>query len=71
MSTPDPVLNPSHYNWLDGIEVIDITEHFGFCLGNVLKYVMRADHKGHPIEDLRKAQFYLSRELKRRGYDGD
>lgn len=65
---PDPVNSPSHYTWLGGIEVIDITEHFSFTLGNVLKYVMRADHKGKPVEDLLKARYYLNRELKRRGH---
>jgi hypothetical protein len=68
-ATEDPVNNPSHYRWLPGdVEVIDITEHMGFCLGNVIKYVLRADHKGKPVEDLRKARYYLDRELKRRGY---
>jgi hypothetical protein len=63
---PDPINSPSHYTWLGGIEVIDITEHLGFCLGNVVKYVCRADHKGKPIEDLEKAQWYLAREIARR-----
>lgn len=63
---PDAVQHPAHYTWLGGIEVIDITEHLGFCLGNVVKYVLRADHKGKPIEDLEKAQWYLAREIKRR-----
>lgn len=62
----DPVNHPSHYTWLGGIEVIDITEHLGFCLGNVVKYVLRADHKGKPIEDLEKAKWYLEREIARR-----
>lgn len=64
--TPDAVNNPSHYTWLGGIEVIDITEHLSFTLGNVVKYVLRADHKGKPIEDLRKAAWYLNREIARR-----
>jgi hypothetical protein len=63
---PDPINSPAHYTWLGGIEVIDITEHLGFCLGNVVKYVCRADHKGKPIEDLEKAQWYLAREIARR-----
>lgn len=62
----DNVNSPSHYTWLGGIEVIDITEHLPFTLGNVVKYVLRADHKGKPIEDLEKAAWYLSRELERR-----
>jgi hypothetical protein len=66
LDTPDPINSPAHYTWLGGIEVIDITEHLGFCLGNVVKYVCRADHKGKPIEDLEKAQWYLAREIARR-----
>lgn len=63
----DPVNHPPHYTWLpNGVEVIQITEHMPFCLGNVVKYVVRADHKGRPIEDLEKARFYLDREITRR-----
>lgn len=65
-STSDNVNSPSHYTWLGGIEVIDITEHLSFTLGNVVKYVLRADHKGKPIEDLEKAAWYLNREIERR-----
>ena len=64
---PDPVNHPDHYTWLkNGVEVIDITENFNFLLGNVLKYVMRADHKGKPLEDLKKAVWYLEREIANR-----
>jgi hypothetical protein len=35
----------------------------GFCLGNALKYIWRADLKGSDVEDLRKAVFYLEREI--------
>tara|TARA_R110000787_G_scaffold6179_15_gene22006 strand:+ start:173 stop:304 length:132 start_codon:yes stop_codon:yes gene_type:complete len=38
----------------------------GFSLGNALKYIWRADLKGNSIEDLRKAEFYIAREIKRR-----
>jgi hypothetical protein len=62
----DPVNSPNHYTWLGGIEVIDITEHLSFTLGNVIKYVLRADHKGRPLEDLEKAAWYLNREIDRR-----
>lgn len=62
----DQVNSPSHYTWLNGIEVIDITENLSFTLGNVVKYVLRADHKGKPIEDLKKAAWYLDREIQRR-----
>lgn len=59
---PDPVSSPEHYRWLP-VEVIEITEHFNFRMGNALKYIMRADHKGKPVEDLKKAVWYLQREI--------
>jgi hypothetical protein len=37
-----------------------------FCLGNAMKYIWRAGQKGDALEDLRKARFYLDREIKRR-----
>ncbi|MFI8815743.1 MULTISPECIES: DUF3310 domain-containing protein [unclassified Streptomyces] len=63
----DEVNNPSHYAWLaNGVEVIDITEQLNFSLGNVVKYVLRAGHKtDEPITDLRKAAWYIDREIKR------
>jgi hypothetical protein len=62
----DPV-NPPHYrSHPSGIEVIQITEHMNFCLGNVIKYTLRAGLKTQdPIEDLRKARWYLDREIAR------
>ena len=61
---PDPVNNPVHYT-TGGIETIDFIEakKLGYNLGNVVKYITRADHKGNKLEDLRKAQWYLSREI--------
>jgi len=56
------VNHPKHYN--NGkIEVIDAIEDWlmGFCDGNVIKYVARHRHKGKPIEDLKKAKWYLER----------
>lgn len=65
-STHDAVNHPQHYtSHPSGIEVIQITEHMGFCLGNVVKYVLRAEHKGNQLEDLRKAKWYLEREIQR------
>jgi len=61
----DSVNHPDHYKWLP-VEAIEITEHFNFTLGNALKYIIRADHKGKPIEDLEKARWYLDREIQRR-----
>lgn len=62
----DNVNHPSHYNQNSGWEAIDVTEQFNFCLGNALKYIIRCDHKGKPIEDLRKAVWYIEREINRR-----
>lgn len=61
---PDPVNNPAHYT-KGGIETIDFIEakKLGYNLGNVVKYITRADHKGNKLEDLRKAQWYLAREI--------
>lgn len=60
----DPVNHPAHYK-VGGIETIDFIEakKLGYNLGNVVKYLTRADHKGNKLEDLRKAQWYLTREI--------
>ena len=62
----DPVNHPSHYTaHPSGIECIDITEHMSFCIGNAVKYLWRADLK-NGVEDLRKAAWYIAREIERR-----
>jgi hypothetical protein len=66
----DTINHPNHYTHMP-IEAIDITEHFNFCMGNALKYIIRADHKGNPIEDLRKAAWYINREIEKRLADDD
>lgn len=53
----DPVRNPAHYTAYP-VQPIEITRHLGFCLGNVVKYVLRAPYKGGR-EDLHKALQYL------------
>ena len=69
------VSHPSHYTWLKdkyGIEVIDITIHLDFDLGNAIKYILRAGHKieegydnrSKTIEDLKKAIFYINDKIK-------
>ena len=60
----DPVNHPAHYK-VGGIETIDFIEakNLDYNLGNVVKYVTRADHKGNKLEDLRKAQWYLTRAI--------
>lgn len=71
----DKVNHPSHYTWLKekcGIEVIDITRHMDFCLGNAIKYLLRAGHKQEEgyhakdkeIEDLNKAVWYINDRIK-------
>ena len=63
---PDPVNHPPHYR-AGGIETIDFIEakDLNYRLGNVVKYVSRAGKKmnSDPLEDLKKAQFYLTREI--------
>lgn len=61
----DAVDHPDHYNQ-HPVEVIDVVEHLNFCLGNAVKYVLRADFKGNPIQDLEKARWYINREIERR-----
>jgi hypothetical protein len=60
----DKVNSPSHYK-VGGIETIDYIEakNLGYNLGNVVKYVSRADYKGRLLEDLKKAEWYLKREI--------
>jgi hypothetical protein len=60
----DNVNHPAHYK-MGGIETIDFLEakNLNYNLGNVVKYITRADYKGNKIEDLKKAQWYLNREV--------
>lgn len=71
----DKVNHPSHYTWLKdkcGIEVIDITRHLDFDLGNAIKYILRSGKKTEQgyddiekeIEDLQKAIFYINDKIK-------
>lgn len=63
-SNVDLVNSPPHYT-TGGIETIDFIEakKLNYNLGNVVKYITRADHKGNRAEDLRKAKWYLEREI--------
>lgn len=63
-SLKDNVNHPAHYK-TGGIETIDFIEAKGltYNLGNVVKYITRADHKGNKLEDLEKAAWYLNREI--------
>ena len=61
----DPI-NPSHYRRSpSGVECIEVTEHMNFCVGNAMKYIWRYMDKGDPVENLKKAQWYLDREIAR------
>lgn len=63
----DSVNHPKHYtSHPSGVECITITEHMGFNLGNALKYIWRADLKDDAIEDMRKAVWYIQREIAKR-----
>lgn len=63
----DAVNHPAHYTQHpSGVECIQVTECMNFCLGNAVKYIWRADLKHDAIEDLKKAQWYLAREIDRR-----
>lgn len=64
----DQINHPKHYtNHPSGIECIQVTEHMSFNLGNAIKYLWRADEKGAPIDDLKKAAWYINREIEKRG----
>lgn len=62
----DMVNHPPHYK-KGGIETIDFIEakNLNYHLGNVVKYITRADHKGDRLENLKKAQWYLNREIEK------
>ncbi len=63
----DMVNSPKHYTSNPfGIETIEITKHYNFCVGNALKYILRAGLKWNTIEDLKKAVWYLNQEIKDR-----
>jgi hypothetical protein len=64
--THDPVNHPRHYtSHPSGIECIQITEHMNFNVGSAVKYLWRADLK-NGLEDLKKAEWYVKREIQRR-----
>ena len=68
MSDFDPVQKPKHYNIgrYQPIEVIDDWK-LGFSLGNAVKYIARAAHKGTELEDLKKAAWYLNHRIEELG----
>jgi hypothetical protein len=68
----DKINHPSHYNSGNArcscgrrIECIDITRHLNFNIGNAIKYLWRAEHKGARLEDLKKAAWYINDEIQK------
>ena len=64
----DMVNHPPHYtDRVPGIECISVVENFNFNRGGAIKYIWRAGHKDKfkEIEDLRKAAWYINREIER------
>lgn len=63
----DMVNHPPHYtSHPSGVECITVVEHMPMNIGNAVKYIWRADKKGAPVEDLKKALWYTERESARR-----
>jgi hypothetical protein len=63
----DMVNHPPHYtSHPSGVECIQVTEHYGFCIGSAIKYLWRAGLKGDAVEDLKKAVWYINREITKR-----
>lgn len=64
----EAVNHPAHYggaeNSYEAIKVIEAWS-LGFCLGNAVKYIARAGKKDDTIQDLKKAAWYLNREIKK------
>jgi hypothetical protein len=68
VTAPDRVNHPGHYR-ANGLEAINVIEAFGldFCLGNAIKYILRAGRKPYAaeIEDLEKAVWYINRRIEK------
>ena len=66
----DVINHPAHYtaeNVKITIEPIQLCEQCGFLVGNGLKYLIRYKHKGNPLQDLKKAEYYFNRWFKAEG----
>ena len=64
----DDINHPPHYTQHpSGVECIQITEHCNFCIGNAIKYLWRSGKKDSEIKDLKKAIWYINREIDRIG----
>ena len=66
MTEHDPVNHPQHYaSHPSGVEVIEITRHLNFNIGNAVKYICRHNLKGNPVQDIQKAHWYVADEILR------
>lgn len=65
----DLINHPPHYKLANGVEVIQLTEQMNFNRGNAIKYIARAGRKdlATEVEDLKKAAWYINREIQRLG----
>lgn len=62
----EDAINPAHYRkHPSGIECIEVTRHMNFNTGNAIKYIWRYLDKGDPVENLKKAQWYIDDEIRR------
>lgn len=62
----EDAINPAHYRkHPSGIECIEVVRHLNFNVGNAVKYIWRHNDKGDPIENLKKAVWYLNDEINR------
>lgn len=59
----DPVNHPDHYTRYRR-EVIELTERLDFCVGNAVKYILRAPFKGNFVQDMEKALWYIERSIR-------
>lgn len=63
----DMINHPPHYTrHPSGVECVDVAEHYNFNVGNAIKYLWRHKLKNDPIEDLKKARWYIDREIAKR-----
>ncbi len=65
MTQHDPINNPAHYAEGRSYEPIDVIEDWelNYNLGNACKYISRAGRKQNQLEDLKKARWYIDREI--------
>ena len=59
----EAVNHPKHYNQIKGVECIDVVEQMCFNLANAVKYIWRCEEKGNKEQDLKKAIWYINREI--------